>query len=162
MSSIKNQRAALTQAKQNEDAMPLVLLEVFGLGGFVGWQSGEWLVGLVVGVTFLVLLSIPYIRVFAALIVSLLWAVLAGALGIDLFELSESSAVVVGILAFVISLSAHFGFITWSKDIDAKDQDPSGSPAERKEEKECPDCAEWIKKKALKCRFCGHDFRTST
>ena len=27
-----------------------------------------------------------------------------------------------------------------------------------RDSKECPQCAETIKKEALKCRFCGHDF----
>lgn len=31
----------------------------------------------------------------------------------------------------------------------------------RKGARKCPQCAEWVKKEALICRFCQHDFRGS-
>ncbi|QEE34807.1 hypothetical protein FTO60_03215 [Octadecabacter sp. SW4] len=116
-----------------------------------------------VWVVFLGLLSIPYIRAVAALVVSVLWGALTGGIAIEVFELAGSALGVVGFLAFIISLSIHFSFITWSKDMDAKDSSTPTSASDEQfagaDEKECPVCAEWIKKKAVKCRYCGHDFR---
>jgi hypothetical protein len=34
-------------------------------------------------------------------------------------------------------------------------------PSSKKGLRKCPQCAEWVKNEALKCRFCQHDF-TST
>jgi hypothetical protein len=31
-------------------------------------------------------------------------------------------------------------------------------PSSKKGRRKCPQCAEWVKSEALKCRFCGFDF----
>ncbi len=31
-------------------------------------------------------------------------------------------------------------------------------PSSKKGKRKCPQCAEWVKNEALKCRFCQHDF----
>lgn len=32
-------------------------------------------------------------------------------------------------------------------------------PSSKKGRRKCPQCAEWVKSEALKCRFCGFDLR---
>lgn len=34
-------------------------------------------------------------------------------------------------------------------------------PSSKKGKRKCPQCAEWVKNEALKCRFCAFDFTTA-
>lgn len=169
MSSIRNHRAALAQASHNDSASVLVFLEIVGLGALVGWLGGDWVSGVVAAIILMVLLMIPYIRVLVSLVLSVAWAAIAGVVVKEVFEQSENAALAAAIVAGLLSLAAHFGFLEWSKDMDANDEVENPNPGSgvvsglapeaamaNASDIECPVCAEWIKAKATKCRFCGH------
>jgi hypothetical protein len=35
-------------------------------------------------------------------------------------------------------------------------------PSSKKGKRKCPQCAEWVKNEALKCRFCAFDFAAAS
>ena len=35
-------------------------------------------------------------------------------------------------------------------------------PSSKKGKRKCPQCAEWVKNEALKCRFCAFDFTAAS
>lgn len=153
-------RKAVVQSENDRKAGTLVWLEVVLIGIGTGIATKSWPTGIGAAAVLLIVFMIPYVRVLAYVAVSIVWAGVA----IYLVDGDKSVPTSLGLgvagLAFLMSIVGHFAFRRHMKDIQPSKQS-QGASTDRKvaeayaDERECPMCAEVIKSKAKKCRYCG-------
>jgi hypothetical protein len=160
-------RKALVQAEDDRKAANLVIFELIAVGIVIGYAKGPWFAGLISGIFLFFLFMIPYIRVIAYFAVSSVWALLAVRLiyGADVFSSDSEAtgpAVAIMLIVFLMCFFAHFAFKRHMDDLSPRNKSAAkvGVQSDRVAnsndlERDCPICAERIKAKAKKCRYCG-------
>lgn len=120
-------RAAIIQAKANEDAGCFFAIEIFIVAAVLGRAASSWWVfgGVFLGT--LILMGIKIFGRFLCFVLSLLWGCIGYVIGtvlpsssVRILSLSiPSAAIVLGIIAFFFGLAAHLGVLEWYDDMES-------------------------------------------
>lgn len=111
----KSVRKGITQAKDIENASGVIFAEIFIIALAIGLNTESWWLG--GGVLFLLAIMINFKKLayIFSFILSIFWGMVGYALG-SLFE-STGAMIVLGILAFMISLGSHLSGVEELEDL---------------------------------------------
>ena len=135
--SVGSTRKGFTQAKFNDDAVNIIIGEIFVLSCAAGFYYSSWYVfgGMVIGL--MVCMYVPVINIIMGLVLSCLWAI-TGATVVCFFQdvkisdisdfigflttvFSTPASQVIGGILFLSGLGAHLGAIEWARDVGDSD-----------------------------------------
>ena len=136
--SVRSTRKGFTQAKFNDDAVNIIIGEIFILSCAAGFYYSSWYVfgGMVIGL--MVCMYVPVINIIMGLGLSFLWAI-TGATVVCFFQdvqisdisdfigflttvFSTPASQVIGGILFLSGLGAHLGAIEWARDVGDSDE----------------------------------------
>ena len=136
--SVRSTRKGFTQAKYNDDAVNIIIGEIFILSCAAGFYYSSWYVfgGMVIGL--MVCMYVPVINIIMGLGLSCLWAIM-GATVVCFFQdvqisdisgfkgflttvFSTPASQVIGGILFLSGLGAHLGAIEWARDVGGSDE----------------------------------------
>jgi hypothetical protein len=125
----------------------------------MAWLSFAVFIGIVVGMSGLAVTGFAYRSVYIVLVpLGLIWFLLFGLAanipGSDLDRDARQIGTEVAMLGVAVATGGFFGGILFRK----RGQVAPEAPQQQDSVKKCPDCAEFVREDARKCRFCGHQF----
>ncbi len=119
--SYKDVRRGHTQAEFNDTASNWLFFEVLFLAVAAGLTTSSWWVfgGCILGM--LIMTWVRKLAIVLVIILTLLWTVIAFAVGLNFW--GWGAALVLGVLALLITAGLHMGALEWMDDVSYKEDD---------------------------------------